>query len=108
VIRLALIYGEAGSSPSPWTSVFVTRPLATPSIPIGPLIATPENSPTQVTLSFTEPIDDGGIDILGYHVYTRSTEDHHYSAWVWNGIYHSDSANSVFQFPSFDNLVVSK
>jgi hypothetical protein len=115
--RMAIIYGEASSSPSPWTSVFKTRPLVAPSPPDGPLVAIPSAEfPTHAFLSFPKPLDDGGVPILGcdplrlttslvhlpsphlislrYHVFARSTEEHHHTEWTWNGIYHNGSATA--------------
>jgi hypothetical protein len=34
-----------------------------------------------------------------YHVFARSTDEHHHTEWHWNGIYHNESTSSAVVQP---------
>ena len=65
-----MFYGTVYSNPSPWSEVFTTLPLAKPSYVQGPVLAADASTGGRepryrMSLSFAEPMDDGGTDILG-------------------------------------------
>jgi hypothetical protein len=66
--RLALFYENAGGQPSPWSEAARTAPLSSPSAAGSAelLAECRESDPTTVRLEFDQPVDDGGMEILGY------------------------------------------
>ena len=92
-LRSQLIHGLTSSNPSPWSSAFKTAALTVPAPITTGAMARRGEDPLSIRIEFGTPGDDGGSQILGYHVFkqyrdaTGSTHDLH--APVWIGDYQS-------------------
>ena len=95
-MRAVLIYGLSASNPSHWSIPFRTFPLTVPSQVPGKVVLSPAVLPMTMSISIPKPLDDGGSEILGYHVlrrYHHRTGDTSTHDFIWVGDFKSISSD---------------
>lgn len=98
--RIVMFYGSAYSTPSHWSSAYTTLPLTVPAPVMGHVTASTAGS-TDVSLTFAMPSDDGGENILGYHIYCRGITQ----TWHWLGTGMYTIINETKHLLSIENLM---
>jgi hypothetical protein len=99
--NVILVHGLSASNPSPWSDAFTTKALEPPSAIPGKAIAVTGALPLTMTITFPKPFDDGGSNVLGYHVQKRYIDrrdkDLHTHDFLWAGDLKSfrDSRESI-------------
>jgi len=85
-IRMRCFYSTHESQVSDWTT-FATAPESVPfGVPDVP-VQVSDTTCTSARLTFRKPYDNGGLPVLGYHVYARHGTAHAHlnSDWNWWG-----------------------
>lgn len=90
VSRSSLYYEGAGGMPSLWSEPVSTLRRTPPTAVAGALLAKKSSKDsTTARLAFARPLDDGGSEILGFHVFMHHTElDYHHAEWTWHSAEH--------------------
>ena len=87
--NVILVHGFSASNPSPWSDVFTTEALEPPSAIPGTAVAVSGTLPLTMSITFPKPFDDGGSNVLGYHVQKRYIDrrdkDFHSHDFIWVG-----------------------
>ena len=100
--RTIIYYNLATSTPSEWSSLIRTASLSEP----GPIKSDSSrefdivgfNTYDGILLKFTGPEDDGGVPIIGFHVYARNIEQNHFpSHWAYIGPFICQSYSQISQ-----------
>lgn len=106
--RTIIYYNLATSTPSEWSALIKTASLSEP----GPLISISSrkfdiigsNANGGVVLKFTGPDDDGGLPILGFHIYARHVQQYFPSHWIYIGPHYCNSLTQITQIEIKNSL----
>lgn len=100
--KLSLVYGAKTTPFSPWTQRIQTLPLTVPSRPENVTLFIPQASTSDISispdklhletfsvlsilLSFVPPVDNGGLPITSYAVYTKIDDNYFPQDWQFHG-----------------------